>query len=208
MIKKEYNRNHKKWFVKKCIKAITTYGMITPCEPVCVALSGGKDSTVLLFILWYINRYAGLSFSLSAAHIKTAEYDTSQLRSLCYELEVEYFEDIIRGAVHPFDDKNICYLCSRFKRGALKTLAEQRSIIKIAYGHHADDVAETFFMNIIHGAKLGSFTPIVGIPQSEMRIIRPMIYLREDAIMAIHNYLSLPLLDYQCPYDPKSMRKK
>lgn len=205
MIPQEFNRNHKKWFTSKCLRAIASYRMIGEGEPVCVALSGGKDSTVLLYILWYLNRYCDISYPLSAAHIKTADYDTSVLRALCDELGVEYLEDEIRREEHGEQAKS-CYLCSRLKRGALKNLAQSRNIRVLAYGHHADDVAETFFMNIVHSAKLGSFSPTVGVPESTVRLIRPMIYLREKTIRNIHRYLQLPLLGYSCPHEPASRR--
>mgnify|MGYP000203424217 CR=1 FL=1 len=205
MIPQEYNRNHKKWFTRKCLRAIASYNMIREGEPVCVALSGGKDSTVLLYILWYLNRYCDISFPLAAAHIKTADYDTSVLKSLCRELGVEYLEDEIESKAQG-DESKICYLCSRLKRGALRKLVQSHNIHVLAYGHHADDVAETFFMNIVHSAKLGSFSPTVGVPGSRVKLIRPMIYLRERTIRSIHSYLQLPLLDYTCPHEPTSRR--
>lgn len=205
MIPQEFNKNHKKWFTRKCLRAISTYRMIDEGEPVCVALSGGKDSTVLLYILWYLNKYCDISFPLYAAHIKTADYDTAVLQSLCDELGVEYLEDGIRREKQN-DQSSICYLCSRLKRGALRSLVQSRNIQVLAYGHHADDVAETFFMNIVHSAKLGAFSPTVGVPDSRVKLIRPMIYLREKTIRSIHAYLQLPLLGYGCPHEPTSRR--
>ena len=45
-----------KLMVSRIIRTIRKYKLITENETIAVALSGGKDSTVLLYILWYINR--------------------------------------------------------------------------------------------------------------------------------------------------------
>lgn len=201
-----FNKNHKKWFLKDVCRAIATYGMVEENEPVCVALSGGKDSVALLFMLWYLNCYKTLSFPLSACHIKTDDYDTTVLKDLCGDLEIPYFEGEIRRDDATQDTSNICYICSRLKRGALKELLEPRGIFKVAYGHHGDDVAETFFMKMVTGKTLGSFSPVVGVPLSRLEMIRPMIYLRERTVAGVHAHVGLPLLEYTCPHGANNQR--
>lgn len=206
-IRQDFQKNYHKWFVKDVLRAIKNYSLIEPGESVCVALSGGKDSITLLFILDYINRFSHLQFDLSAAHIKTADYDTNMLRQLCDTLGVRYMEDRLIFAREP-PQKNVCYLCARLKRGALSELLKRNNIRKIAYGHHADDVAETFFMNIIQNRKLGSFSPRVKFRNNPMVIIRPMIYLEETVIQSVHRYIGLPVMNYTCWYADRNIRKE
>ncbi len=206
-IKKNYNGNHGKWFVSDVLNAALKYTMMEKGERVCVALSGGKDSITLLYILYYINRYTYLKLDLTALHIKTADYETDILRSLCGELEIPYLEGGIRYGEKDAGDKR-CYLCTRLKRGAISEILKENGIRKVAYGHHADDVAETFLMNIIHNRKLGSFSPKVGYRDNPMEIIRPMIYLTEKTIIRIHQYTGLPLLNYKCPHEEHNVRKE
>ena len=205
-IKKDFNKNNGKWFVNDVLKAIRKYSLIEKGEEVCVALSGGKDSITLLFILYYINRYSYLKFDLSAIHVKMAEYETNLLQELCNTLEVKYFEELLNIKNKSLDD-NICYLCARLKRGVISKFLENKKIRKIAYGHHANDVAETFFMNIIQYKKLGSFSPKVEFTDNSMIMIRPMIYLEEDTIRSIHKNSGLPVLDFNCPYIKKNIRE-
>lgn len=200
-----YNRNHHKWFVKPLLRAIRRYGMIVPGEPVCVALSGGKDSTALLWMLAYLNRYSYLHFDLSALHVRMGDYSTAVLAGLCDGLGVQYLETRLRPQRVEME-KNACYVCARIKRGAISSLLHQRGIRRVAYGHHATDVAETFFMNIVHGGRLGSFSPRVGFDDNPMEIIRPMVYLEERTIAAIHAYHRLPLLDFRCRYAERNVR--
>jgi tRNA 2-thiocytidine biosynthesis protein TtcA len=205
-IKKGYNKNYGKWFAGDVLRAINTYSLIQDGEKICVALSGGKDSITLLYILWYLNTYSHLNFNLSAVHIKTDQYDTSVLKDLCEEFNVAYSEHSLcleRAA----PDKSVCYVCSRLKRGAMSDILKELGISKIAYGHHANDVAETFFMNMLVNGKLGSFSPRVEYTDNDMVIIRPMIYLDEKVINDIHKHTGLPILSYKCPYEQTNIRK-
>jgi tRNA(Ile)-lysidine synthase TilS/MesJ len=179
--------------------------MIDDGEHICVALSGGKDSATLAYILTYLARFSHLNFSLSALHIKTGEYDTGILKALSDRLDIQYLED--RITPQPADaEQSLCYTCSRLKRGAMSRLLAQQGIRKIAYGHHADDVAETFLMNMVQNRKLGSFSPKVEVPESDMVIIRPMVYLQEVTIQRIHKLLNLPVLNWHCPHAETNIR--
>lgn len=185
---------------------MTLYKMIRPGEKVCVALSGGKDSMTLLFILRYLSRFSSLAYELSALHIKIGEYETAVLRQLCAALNIEYLEERLR-LDQPPPEKNVCALCARLRRGAISQVVKQQGIQKVAYGHHADDVAETFFMNLVQNQKLGSFSPKVEYADNPVVIIRPLIYLDEATIQRIHRHVGLPVLDIQCPYASTNIRQ-
>ena len=205
-ITKDYDKNYSKWFLTDVLRAITAYDLIRDGEKGCVALSGGKDSTALLYILWYLNAYSHITFDLSALHVKTDEYDTSVLGDLCRELGITYHETSLKHKQRALG-KSICYVCSRLKRGAISDILKDQGIKKIAYGHHADDVTETFFMNIVQNRKLGSFSPRVEYDNNDMIIIRPMIYLDEQRIASIHQHAGLPVLAYTCPHEEENIRK-
>jgi tRNA 2-thiocytidine biosynthesis protein TtcA len=81
-------------------------------------------------------------------------------------------------------------------------------IKKVAFGHHATDVAETFLMNLVEHRKFGSFCPRVETDKGTMTIIRPLIYLDEKTMAKIHRCARLPLLDYDCPYAHDTLRRK
>lgn len=87
-----FDKNFGKWFINDVLRAIRKYELINENEKIAVALSGGKDSTTLLYILAYLKKFSNLSFSLSAAHIKIADYNTSKLRDFCRDLNVSYYE--------------------------------------------------------------------------------------------------------------------
>lgn len=200
-----FNKNWRKWFLNDVVRAIETYSMVDENANVCIALSGGKDSTTLLYILYLLTRYSHLNFNLSALHVKTDNYNTAMLGKFCSELGIPYYESLLRKDERQNNDSP-CYICSRIKRGAISEVLKEKGIQTVAYGHHADDVAETFFMNIVQNRKFGSFSPVVSVEGATMTMIRPMIYLEELEIRKIHTYFDLPLLEYTCPYEDKNLR--
>ena len=68
------------------------------------------------------------------------------------------------------------------RRGILHDMAKQQGCGKLALGHHLDDAAETFLMNLFDGAALGSFSPVTYLSRKDLTLIRPMIFAREADI--------------------------
>ena len=203
-----FNRNHSKWFVTPVMRAIRRYALIDEGDRVCVGLSGGKDSVTLVYILRYLQRYSHLKYELSAIHIKVSfEYETTVLRDYCNMLEIPYVEAALEVPKN-LATTQACSICARLKRGAAARALAERGIPKLAYGHHADDAAETLLMNIIQIKKLGSFAPKVMLEDGPVTIIRPMIYLNEKTIAAVHRYAGLPRLDFTCPYARQNIRRR
>lgn len=204
-MRKEFSPSYGKWFLTDVVHAIENYALIERFEKVCVALSGGRDSTTLLSVLWLLRAYSHLRFDLCALHVRTGDYDTATLGALCSELGVEYLETRLETGLHE-SAGNPCYLCARLRRGAMAKALSGTGIRKVAYGHHADDAAETLFMNIVLNRKLGSFCPRVEIADADLVIIRPMIYLDAKLIARVHDHLLLPVLDHRCPYETANPR--
>jgi tRNA 2-thiocytidine biosynthesis protein TtcA len=204
-IRKEEKASYEKWFLSDVIRAITNYALIEPGEEICVALSGGRDSTTLLYILWYLKTSSHLDFNLCALHVQTEDYNTNALTELCADLDVKYLEHRVDVA-RRISAKNICSICSHLKTGAMHQALKGTGIKKIAFAHHADDVAETLFMNIIYNRKLGSFGPKEASPEGDMVYIRPLVYLDGPLIRRLHAHFRLPSLIYTCPHEDKGAR--
>ena len=204
-IRKEPKSSHGKWFLTDVIRAVNNYALIEAGEEICVALSGGRDSTTLLYILWYLRHYSHLDFGLSAMHVQTDDYDTSILKEFCSDLGVRYLEQYMRVG-RRVTARNVCSICSHLKRGAMVEVLKGTGIRKVAFGHNADDVAETLLMNIVYNRKLGSFTPKVVVEDGDIVMIRPLIYLDGPLIRRLHTHFRLPSMDYICPYADKGAR--
>ncbi len=203
-----YKKNYSDKFVKPMLKAIKAYNMVENGQKVAVALSGGKDSITLLYLFAWLQKYSHLDFELSAIHINTFESKEEPiLQDLCDSLQIKLHK---QNLLKPDDlpPKSICSACARLKRGAMRQICDKENISSLAFGHHATDIAETLFMNMFINKKLGSFCPIVEIPDSKVKIIRPMVYLTEKRIIDLHKEFQLPVVKYKCPYETQNQRAK
>jgi len=202
-----HNRSYGKWFATPLLRAIRRYGMVASGERVCVALSGGKDSAALLYMLAYLQRHSHLRFDLSAIHVRVAEYDTAVLARYCEALGVPYMEEGIRATRERLPDK-ACSVCSRVKRGAMARRLAAEGIRTVAFGHHATDAAETLLMNLALHRTLSAFPPKVVFGDTPLTVIRPMVYLEERAVARLHRHAGLPLLAWKCPYAANNIRER
>lgn len=204
----KYLKKYSESFGKPVLKAIKNYNMIKTGDKIAVGLSGGKDSIVLLYLLAWLQKFSHLEFELSAIHINTfGNHDNEILQKLCDDLNIKlYTEHLQRPDDLP--PKSICSACARLKRGAMREICESNGINTLAFGHHATDAAETLLMNMLINKKLGSFCPVVSIPESSIQIIRPMIYLTESKIINLQKEFDLSIAEYHCPYEDKNQRIK
>ncbi|MDD2205179.1 MAG: ATP-binding protein [Bacteroidales bacterium] len=204
-----HNKNNNKWFSGKVLKIIQQHDLIKSGEKVCVGLSGGIDSTVLLFILEYIRRFSFLKFELSAIHAQVyAQNDTSELKKYCDFLEIEFFDISINKTNLPVPDKGICYTCSKLKKGAIIEFLTNKEIKKTAFGHHADDLTETLMMNLDYHHIVETLKPSTYLDKNDFTIIRPLLCLTKQEIIKLHSYFDLPTFHINCIYEEKNRREK
>jgi tRNA(Ile)-lysidine synthase TilS/MesJ len=190
------------------LKAIKNYNMIENGEKIAVGLSGGKDSITLLYLLAWLQKFSHLHFDLFAIHINTfGNHNNDLLKELCNQLNIRLLTQNLKDS-KKIPEKSVCYACARLKRGAMHEICNIENISSLAFGHHATDVAETLLMNMTINKKLGSFCPVVKIPNSKVKIIRPMIYLTESQIIKLHKKFELPNAELKCPYEDKNLRSK
>jgi tRNA 2-thiocytidine biosynthesis protein TtcA len=181
-------------------KAIADFGMIEDGDKVMVCLSGGKDSYTLLDILLQLQKKAPVRFSLTAVNLDQKQPGFPEhvlpeyLRSLGVDfhiLEQDTYSVVKR--VIP-EGKTMCSLCSRLRRGALYTFAEQHGFTKIALGHHRDDLVNTFFLNLFFHAKLAGMPPKLLSDDGKHVVIRPLAYVREADIAAYAAAKGFPII--------------
>lgn len=202
----------RKWFLTKVLQAIRRYRMIESDEHVALALSGGKDSMVLLYILAELRTYSFLRFRLSAIHVDSG-WDESwrTLMQCCQSLEIPLHvehTDIARIVFTERREKNPCSLCAKLRRGALVNVAQQLGCQKLALAHSGDDAIDTFFLNIVHGGNLRTLEPRTDLEDKNLALIRPLVYLQEKTVRAIVKRKNLPVLSNPCPVNGKTQRQQ
>ncbi len=194
--------------------AVDDYNMICDGDRIAVGVSGGKDSLVLLKLMCELKRFYPADFELVAVTLDMrfngVDGDFSAIQSLCDEYGIEYIVKRTQLAEIIFDvrkETNPCSLCARMRRGILHDSAKELGCNKIALGHHLDDAAETFMMNLLNEGRIGCFAPVTYLSRKDITMIRPLIYARESEVSAAAERLGLPVVKSLCPEDEHTRRE-
>ena len=202
-----------KRIIRQTAQAITDFSMIEEGDKVMVAMSGGKDSYVLLDALRTLQKRAPISFELLAVTVNPhiPQFPAETLRAyfeaegVPYHIEDQDIYSIIQKLIP--EGKSVCSLCARLRRGVLYRLAGELGCTKIALGHHMDDIVGTLLLNLFYGGRFKCFHPHLYLSRTRMRVIRPFVYIEERQIRLEAERLSLPVISSCCPYGDKSKRK-
>lgn len=194
-------------------KAVEEYDMIQDGDRIAVGISGGKDSLTLLCALAKLRVFLPQSFTLVAITIDMGfdGSDFSAISKLCKDLDVEYHivpTQIYEIIFNVRKEKSPCSLCSRMRRGALHDASKEFGCNKIALGHHFDDVAETFMLNLFFEGRIGCFSPVTYLSRKDLTMIRPLIYTHEKEIIFFSGKEELPIYKAPCPADGHTERAK
>ena len=116
---------------------------------------------------------------------------------------LEMFESNIFEVVSDVE-KSPCYLCARMRRGCLYSKAQELGCNKIALGHHLNDVVETTLLSLFYGAEIKTMMPKLHSDNFEgLELIRPLYFVKEDAIVAWTSYNSLRFINCACRFTEK-----
>lgn len=194
--------------------AVDKYNMIEAGDKIAVGVSGGKDSLALLYALAKLRDFYPKPFSLVAV---TLDYqfngvaeDYTEIEALCKELKVKYIvrrTNLWEVIFETRKEKNPCSLCAKMRRGLLHDTAVANGCNKVALGHHMDDAAETFLMNLLNGGKIGCFSPVSYLSNKKLYLIRPLIFAYEKDVAAAARRANLPVVKSRCPMDKVSNRQ-
>jgi tRNA(Ile)-lysidine synthase TilS/MesJ len=189
-------------------KAMQSYGMLAAGDAVCVGVSGGKDSVALALALQHLTVYYELPFTVQALTLDPCfgreETDYTALTHFLEAADIPH--TVLRTGIGPliFDErreKNPCALCAKMRRGALHAGALALGCSKVALGHHADDAAETFYMNLWGGGRIGCFSPVTHLSRRRITVIRPFILAREYEVARAAAECGAPVVKSRCPVD-------
>ena len=195
----EINKLHKR-LRRQVGQAIVDFGMIDEGDRVMVCLSGGKDSYTLLEILRSLQRSAPVSFELVAVNLdqKQPGFPAQVLPDYLRELGIEFhiIEKDTYSVVKELtpEGKTFCPVCSRLRRGTLYEFARRIGATRVALGHHLDDIVETLFLNLFHGAKLKAMPPKLLSDDGRSVVIRPLAYCREADVARWAAHARYPII--------------
>jgi len=145
-----------------------------------VAISGGIDSVVLVYLLNQLN------FDISLAHCnfqlrgEDSDQDEKFVKKLADKLQLPIFTKSFATTEFAKKEKLSIQLAARKLRyDWFKVIIKENKLDHILTAHHADDSLETFLINMIRGTGLDGLT---GIPERNENILRLLLPFTREQI--------------------------
>lgn len=195
-------------------KLSQTTGMLHPGARVGIAVSGGVDSWVLLKVMLIRQSIVPFPFEIMALHINPGFCAESHA-----PLAAWLKENGVSGHIELTDHgplahspqnrkKSPCFLCAMLRRKRLFELCRQYRLTHLAMGHNFDDLASTFFMNMLNGGRIDGLAMKESFFQGSLTMIRPLLLVKKALILKAAKAWNLPIWDNPCPSSGKTGRSE
>ncbi|XP_065057858.1 cytoplasmic tRNA 2-thiolation protein 1-like [Rhopilema esculentum] len=208
-------------FEEEVHKTISTNKLFIPGDVVAIGASGGKDSTVLAYLMKKLNDKHNYGCKLILVSVdegitgyRDDSLETVKRNQIQYDLPLRIvsYEELygwtMDAIVKQIGLKNNCTFCGVFRRQALDRGAMLVGANKIVTGHNADDIAETVLMNVLRGdiARLRRCTSITTGSEGAIPRCKPFKYTYEKEIVMYAYFKKLDYFSTECIYSPNAYR--
>lgn len=143
--------------------------------PFIIALSGGRDSSVLTHLCHSL----GLDFSLAHCNFHLRGLESDQDEQLCRELADSLGLQLTVKSFDVSSNDNIQLRTRKLRYNWFSSLIQESANKFVLTAHHLDDHIETFLMNMQRGSSLDGIT---GIPWKNDYILRPLLAFNRQQI--------------------------
>ena len=193
-----------KLLVKPVGRAINDFSMIKEGDKILLAVSGGKDSLSLFHLLRHFQRHAPIHFDLGIVTIdpQVEGFEPQILEVFFKTFDTPYFFEefpILEQAKESMKGDSYCSFCARIKRGLMYKVARREGYNVLALGQHLDDLSESLMMSMCHNGKIQTMKAHYINDAKDLRIIRPMVYVRERQLADFAASSNLPVIADSCP---------
>lgn len=210
-------------FEDKVEKTIKKYKLFNKKDRVLVACSGGKDSTVALYI---INKL-GYNVEALIIDLEIGNYskeNIKNIRNFCKKNKIKLNEssfreefghskcDIEKILKSKSVNLNSCSICGVLRRYMLNKIARNLKFDVIVTGHNLDDEAQAVLMNFLRNtlnlqARLG---PVSGIVKDKKFVqrVKPLYFCLEEDVKKYCEIKGFPVVYKKCPCISDSFRNK
>lgn len=194
-------------------RADERYRMIEDGDRVCIGVSGGKDSLLLMEAMKLYQRFCYTRFDVCAVMLDLGlrQQDTSAIEAYAARIGMDFTvirTDIGKVVFEYRQERSPCALCAKLRRGALNTAAVERGCNKVALGHNREDVLETLFMSMMYEGRINTFAPVTHLSRRNVTVIRPLIFLPEKYALSVARQRELPILPPNCDIAGQTKREE
>ncbi len=193
-----------KLLVKPVGRAIADFNMIRAGDKILLAVSGGKDSLSLFYILRHFQAHSPVKFKLGVVTIdpQVEGFEPQALDVFFKKFDTPYFFEefpILEQAKKSMKGDSYCSFCARIKRGLMYKVAREQGYNVLVLGQHLDDLAESLMMSMCHNGKIQTMKAHYINDDKDLRVIRPMVYVRERQLADFAITAGLPVIADSCP---------
>ncbi|RUM90537.1 MAG: TIGR00269 family protein [Thermovibrio sp.] len=198
------------WFERQVQRTIKKFNMFSKNENVLVAVSGGKDSLSLWYVLNKLG-YETYGFHVSLG-IEGWEYSKKSLEVckkfserinrplIVFDLKKEFgysIEEIAKGVGR----KDVCSVCGTFKRYLMNRIAIKEEFKVVATGHNLDDESALLLSNTMRWevGYLGRQHPVLPEFGRFARKVKPFCFLTEKEIVSYAILNEIEYMETGCP---------
>jgi tRNA-5-methyluridine54 2-sulfurtransferase len=212
-----YCKNHfVEYFETKVLNTIKKFVLLEKKDKVVVAVSGGKDSTTILYLLHKFGYdVTGLAIDegIKGYRPKTLE----DLKEFCKEYKIKLRVVAFKDNFNKTLDQAVkykqymdapCTVCGTFRRYLLNKHA--KGFDKIATGHNLDDESQAIIMNLTKGHTnlLSRLGPITNKKEGFTQRIKPLYFCTEKEVRIYSLLKGFNITFVECPYAHISYRSK
>ncbi len=191
--------------VKAAGKAMQQTHMLVPHARIGVAVSGGMDSFVLLKTLKIRQGIVPFPFEIIALHINPG-FDAQSHAPLIpwlHEHGIASHIEVTNDGPHAHSEENkrnsACFRCAWLRRKHLFELCAKYKLSHLAFGHNADDLVHTFFMNLCQNGRVDGMSMNESFFKGKLQVIRPLLLVEKIHIRRAAKQWQLPIWTNPCP---------
>lgn len=217
-------KHFRRYFEDKVKKTIRKFKLFNPKQKIGVAVSGGKDSTVLMYVLKKL-KYDITAITVDAIIGNYTKKNLENLREVCqkYDIplkEISFREEFgyslcyIRSVVNQNRKEKLasCLICGVLRRYLINKYSKEMKFDVITTGHNLDDEAQAFLMNIFRNDVMLAKRqgPITGQGGNKAFVTRakPLYLCTEKETTTYSKLMKFPVNYERCPCSTEAYRRQ